>query len=236
MSDPDENDPEHQPGAADAGPEKSEEPMSESVGGDGGSQAPSTASGDREALRAYEKDLRKAERTVAGEIDPGARAMVVAVCVLVAMVSLLLPHAGDASGLDVLSMSHAAHEQRISLPSQVFVWLLVIFGIFFSMIALLTRRWVLAWFALCGCAVASVVGVLAIWTRNTVGVGGIEPPSGPGAGLLLGWAVAIVLTFHWSRVVWARSSYQLALEAERRQQAAIAEAFQQALRDRRDGE
>lgn len=204
---------------------ENEETMSEKPG--------VTAGGDRETLRAYEKDLRKAERTVAGEIDPGARAMVVAVCVLVAMVSLLLPHAGDASGLDVLTMSTEAHEQRVALPSQIFVWLLVVFGIFGSMLALLTRRWVLAWIALCGCAVASVAGVLAIWTRNTVGVGGVEPPSGPGAGLILGWAVMVVLTFHWSRVVWARSSYQLSLEAERRQQAAINEAFQQALRDRR---
>lgn len=197
------------------------------------SESPSGAGRDREALRAYEKDLRKAEQKVAGEIDPGARAMVVAVCVLVAMVSLLLPHAGSASGLDVLSMSPQAHDQRIALPSQIFVWLLVVFGIGFSMIALLSRRWVLAWVALCGCAVASVAGMLAIWTRNTVGVGGIEPPSGPGAGLILGWVVAIVLTFHWSRVVWARSSYHLALEEERREQAAITEAFNRALRDRR---
>ena len=33
----------------------------------------------------YEDDLRRAERKVAGEIDPGARAVVVAVAVLAAM-------------------------------------------------------------------------------------------------------------------------------------------------------
>ncbi|GAA4740674.1 hypothetical protein [Gordonia alkaliphila] len=188
---------------------------------------------DREALRAYEKDLSKAERKVAGEIDPGARGMVVAVCVLLAMVSLLLMHAGSASGLEVLTNGPDATTERIALPSQVFVWLLAVFGIAISMLALATRRWVLAWIALCGCAVASVAGMFAIWTRNTTGVGGLEPPSGAGAGLLLGWAVVIVLTFHWSRVVWARSTYQLALEEERREQAAIAEAFYQALRDKR---
>lgn len=192
----------------------------------------STAGSDREALRAYEKDLRKAERKVAGEIDPGARAMVVAIGVIVAMVSLILPHAGDATGLDVLSMSGRAHAQRIALPSQIFVWLLVVFGIGFSMLALLTRRWVLSWIALSGCAVTSVAGMLAIWTRNTVGVGGVAPPSGAGAGLILGWLVAIVLTFHWARVVWARSTYQLALEQERREQAAVAEQFNRALRRR----
>ncbi|GAC58307.1 hypothetical protein GOHSU_37_00030 [Gordonia hirsuta DSM 44140 = NBRC 16056] len=206
--------------------------MSELPGDKRGPQPP-TASQDREALRAYEKDLRKAERKVAGEIDPGARALVVGVLVLLAMVSLLIPHAGGARGVDVLTMSTAAHDERIALPSQIFIWLMVVFGIGFSMLALLTRRWVIAWIALCGSAVASVAGLLAIWTRNTTGVGGIEPPSGPGAGLILGWLVMIVMTFHWSRVVWARSSYQMALEAERREQAAIHENFNRALRDRR---
>jgi len=190
----------------------------------GEGSAPLAAS-ERETLREYEKDLRKAEKKVAGEIDPGARAMVVAVCVLLAMVSLVMPHAGVASGLDALTGTAKASQARISLPSEIFVYLVVIFGIGFSALALLTRRWVVAWIALCGCAVASVAGMLAIWTRNTIGVGGIEPPGGAGAGLILGWLVMIVLTFHWARVVWARSSYQLALEEERRSRAAAAEAF-----------
>lgn len=204
--------------------------MSELPSGDGPSP---TARQDRETLRAYEKDLRKAERKVAGEIDPGGRALVVGLCVLVLMVSLLLPHAGGARGVDVLTMPQTALDERIALPSQIFVWLTVVFGIGFSMAALLTRRWVIAWIALCGCAVGSVAGMLAIWTRNTTGVGGIEPPSTAGAGLVLGWLTMIVLTFHWSRAVWARSSYQMALEAERREQAAIHENFNRALRDRR---
>ena len=46
---------------------------------------------------------------------------------------------------------------------------------------------------------------------------------------LMGWIAVFVLTFHWSRVVWARSSYQLALEDERRRQAAEQEAYAAAL-------
>nr|WP_186349787.1 hypothetical protein [Gordonia spumicola] len=179
---------------------------------------------DKATFGEYEDDLRKAEQKVAGEIDPGARAVVVAVCVLVALLSVILPHAGEANGLDVLTMSATAHAESIALPSRVFVYLLVIFGIGFSVIALLTRRWVIAWIALCGCAVASVAGMLAIWTRNTVGVASWSEPSGASIGLILGWFAAIVLTFHWSRTVWARSNYHLALEAERRAKAAEAEA------------
>ncbi|MFW0784781.1 hypothetical protein AAFP35_09680 [Gordonia sp. CPCC 206044] len=171
----------------------------------------------------YEGDLRKAERKVAGEIDPGARAVVVAVAVLVAILSLILPHTGTASGIDVLTFSPDAVAERVTITSKVFVYLLVIFGIGASVLALLTRRWIVAWIALCGSAVSCVAGMLAWWSRNTPGVGGVEPPSGVGIGLILGWLAALVLTFHWARVVWARSTYHLALEEERRKEAAARE-------------
>ncbi|MGO3325135.1 Rv2732c family membrane protein [Gordonia sp. (in: high G+C Gram-positive bacteria)] len=186
---------------------------------------PGDRAAEREAFGAFEDDLRKAERKVAGEIDPGARAVVVAVCVLVALVSVILPHAGAANGLDVLTMSSDSAAEHIALPSKIFLYLLVVFGIGFSMLALVTRRWVIAWISLCGSAVASVAGVLAMWTRNTVGVDSLDmsTPSSAGIGLILGWVTMIVLTFHWARVVWARTSYHLALEDERRQKAAAAE-------------
>ncbi|WP_132993569.1 hypothetical protein [Gordonia zhaorongruii] len=194
---------------------------------------------DMTAFEEYEKDLRKAERKVAGEIDPGARAVVVAVCVLIGLVSLILPHTGDVRGIDVFTMSDAAVAEYIALPSRIFVYLLLIFGIGLSALALITRRWVIAWLALCGSAVASVAGMLAIWTRNTVGVDELNDvanprdPSGAGLGLLLGWFVVIVLTFHWARVVWARTNYHLAVEAERRDQAAKQEALGLSLQRRR---
>lgn len=195
------------------------------------SETPDRNPGDRsdEAFKAYERDLRKAERKVAGEIDPGARALVVAVAVLVAMVSLVLPHTGSVSGLDVLAYTESAEAERVTIVSRIFVWLVALFGIVASMLALVTRRWVLAWVALCGCAIACVAGMLAWWSRNTPGIGGVEPPSGVGIGLILGWVAVFVLTFHWSRVVWARSSYQLAMEAERRRRAAEQEAYATAL-------
>ena len=145
------------------------------------------------------------------------------------MVSLVLPHTGSVSGLDVLAYTESAEAERVTIVSRIFVWLVALFGIVASMLALVTRRWVLAWVALCGCAIACVAGMLAWWSRNTPGIGGVEPPSGVGIGLILGWVAVFVLTFHWSRVVWARSSYQLAMEAERRRQAAEQEAYATAL-------
>ncbi|XRQ09318.1 hypothetical protein ACN3XK_74875 [Actinomadura welshii] len=75
------------------------------------------------------------------------------------------------------------------------------------MLALMTRRWVLAWVALVGVAIASIVGLLAVWSRQTVVAG--QP--GPGVGLIVGWITLILLTFHWARVVWSSTVVQLAI-------------------------
>ena len=159
-------------------------------------------------------DVDAVERKMAGEIDPGVRAVVVAVLVFVVLASFALPHTGTAKGYDVLAGDDVALGEAIALPSRVFVWLAFVFGVGVSMLALSTRRWVLAWIALAGSAVASVAGMLAIWTRQT-----LEPnvhAGGPGIGLIVGWIAIILLTFHWIRVVWSRTAVQLAAEEQRR--------------------
>lgn len=189
----------------------------------------SSAADGADGFSQFEGDLRRAERKVAGEIDPGARAVVVAAAVLVAILSMVLPHTGSANGIDVLTFAADATTERVTITSRVFVFLVVIFGIGFSMLALVTRRWFLAWIALCGSAVGCVAGMLAWWSRNTPGVDGIAPPHGVGVGLGLGWLAMFVITFHWARVVWARTNYQLALEERRREDAAAAEDRARAL-------
>ena len=169
--------------------------------------------GDFEAYRA---DIDAAERRVAGEIQPGARALVVAIIVFVLLVSFVLPHTGGARGVDVLMGDDKAIGVGIALPSRVFSWLALVFGVGFSMLALLTRRWALAWVALAGSGVASAIGMLAVWSRQTATHG--HP--GPGIGLILGWITVILLSFHWARVVWTRTAVQMAAEQERRREAA----------------
>ncbi|HEY5852924.1 MAG TPA: hypothetical protein VIW24_02440 [Aldersonia sp.] len=173
----------------------------------------------------YDDDLRRdvdaVEKKVAGEIDPGARAVVVAVLVFVLLVSLILPHTGAARGVDVLMGDDAALAESIALPSRIFEWFVLIFGIGFSALALLTRRWVFAWIACAGSAVGCVAGMLAIWTRQTLDPH--LPGGGPSVGLWLGWLALLLLTFHWVRVVSSRTSVQLAAEQQRRDAAAEAE-------------
>ena len=167
-------------------------------------------------FEAYRADLEAAERRVAGEIEPGARAVVVAVLVFILLVSFILPHTGGARGVDVLMGDEKALSVGIALPSRVFSWLALIFGVGFSMLALITRRWTLAGIALAGTGVASAIGMLAVWSRQTATHGN----PGPGIGLIIGWIAVILLTFHWARVVWTRTALQLSTEAERRGKAA----------------
>jgi hypothetical protein len=161
---------------------------------------------------AFRSEIEAAERRVAREIEPGARGFVVAILVFVLLGSFALSHTGNVRGWDVLFSSHGAGAAAIALPSRVFSWLALVFGVGFSMLALLTRRWALAWVALAGSALACGAGMLAVWSRQTVAAG--HP--GPGVGLIVGWVAVILLTFHWTRVVWARTIVQLAAEEQRR--------------------
>ncbi len=165
----------------------------------------------------FRDDLEATERRIAREIEPGARALVVAILVFVLLASFILPHTGHVRGWDVLFSTHGSGAAAVALPSRVFSWLALVFGVGFSMLALLTRRWALAWIALAGSALASGAGLLAIWSRQTVATG--HP--GPGAGLVIAWITVILLTFHWARVVWSRTIVQLAAEEQRRRAAAL---------------
>lgn len=169
-----------------------------------------------EDLDVYRAEIEAVERRVAREINPGARALVVAILVFVLLVSFLLPHTGAARGVDVLLHDQAAADAGIALPHRVFCWFVLVFGIGFSGLALLTRRWTLAWVALAGSSVASVLGMLAVWSRQTAEV---HLP-GPAVGLVIAWLAVIVLSFHWARVVWTRTAAQLAAEEHRRRAAA----------------
>jgi hypothetical protein len=174
----------------------------------------STGRGDAD-FDAFKGDIDAVERRMAREIDPGTRALVVAILVFVILVTFVLPHTGSAKGIDVLIGSDVAVREAIALPSRVFTWVVLVFSVGFSMLALLTRRWGLAWIALAGSAVACPIGMLAVWSRQTVGSG--HP--GPGYGLIIAWIAVIALTFHWARVVWSRTAVQLAAEEERRRVA-----------------
>ena len=167
-------------------------------------------------------DYEAAERRIDSEIDPGFRAVVVAGLVLLLIFSFALPHTGSANGFDVLFGNIDAQNESIALPSRIFVGFVAVFAVVMSVLALVTRVWAIAWTALAGCGIASVYGMFAIWTRQTLPAD--APGSGPGLGLVIGWLLVLTLTFFWLKSVWSKTTAQL--EAQERRRAASVEAEQ----------
>ena len=160
----------------------------------------------------FKGDIEAAESRVAREIDPGTRALAIAIFVFILLATLVLPHTGSARGLDVLVGSDAAISNGIALPSRVFTWFSLVFGVGFSILALVTRRWAMAWVALAGSTVSSFLGLLAVWSRQTA----LGTYPGPGIGLVLAWLAVILLAYNWARVVLTRTVLHLAAEEQRR--------------------
>lgn len=147
-------------------------------------------------------ELEEVERRVVRELEPGIRGVGIAGALLLLIVAMLLPHTGGASGWDVLLDDGSARAEDIRLPSRLFVGGAVLFTVVVTAVALMTRRWALAWAAAAGSGLTSLFGLLAVWSRQTVGIGAAG--AGPGVGLVLTWLVVLVVTFHWLRLVWTQ--------------------------------
>ncbi|WP_066904024.1 Rv2732c family membrane protein [Millisia brevis] len=158
---------------------------------------------DKSALDHFESELAGVERRLAAEIDPGLRAMVIAALVVIMVVVTVLPWAGTANGWDVLADSGHSEAIHFAVPGRIFVGLVILSAVT-STLALALRRWGIAWLAAAFTALAAPAGLLAIWTRQTPPPGMDAP--GPGIGLILTWAVVLVLLTQWLAVVWRRPS------------------------------
>lgn len=156
-----------------------------------------------EELLGIRTEVDAAERRVTGSVEPGLRGVVIAGGVLVMILAMILPYAGAATGWDVLAYDTKASGEAVILPMRLFAWGCVLFGIAASAAAVLIRRWVVAWVSCLGCGLTSFLGLLAVWSRQTLLVG--HPGGGPGIGLFLAWVAMIVLTYQWIRLVWSRA-------------------------------
>lgn len=143
------------------------------------------------------RQLSRAEREILSRIDPGARAVVIATVMLVLVISSLLPWVGDATGWQVL-VGRADPELDIGVLPWLFSLNSTIIGLGFGTLALVTRRWTIAWLVAVGSIVVTFEGVIAIWSRQTA------PEHGPSFGLVLAVISMVVLTSQWLRVVWSR--------------------------------
>ncbi|MFI0466439.1 MULTISPECIES: Rv2732c family membrane protein [Saccharopolyspora] len=139
----------------------------------------------------------KSEREVLRRIDPGSRALVIASVMLVLVLCSLLPWAGGAAGWQVL-MGQTDPALKVGLLPRLFAINSTIVGIGLGALALITRRWIVAFLAGLAGVVVTFEGVIAIWSRQTSGV---ESPS---IGLLLAVACMAILAVQWMRIVWSR--------------------------------
>ncbi|MDZ7914929.1 MAG: hypothetical protein U5O16_24355 [Rhodococcus sp. (in: high G+C Gram-positive bacteria)] len=146
------------------------------------------------------------ERRVLATVEMAAHERLrVAVAIAIAGLSLCLCQAGAATGWATLLNNAAAQAESTSVIAVIAAHAGVIFCLICSAAALHTRMFHLIVLAAAGCAITSVLAVLAIWTRQSA------PDSstlaGPGPGALIGLLTAVSLTALWTR---------LALRPERR--------------------
>lgn len=150
-------------------------------------------------------DLRhqvdEVERSTLRRVDPGRKAMVIAVGVLVLVLSTVLPWFGHDAGWQV-ALGEAQRIGKSMLIPRIFVSLLFVIGVLGSALALATRRWGLSWMCALGGWLTVVVGVLTVWTSQTSA--SHAPGPGPGIGLVLALVTEVVIAITWFRIVWSR--------------------------------
>lgn len=153
-------------------------------------------------LSGLREQVDQVERGLLRRIDPGLRAMVVAVGVLLLLIAVLLPWVDGASGWEVLSGQGAGGAGKIDIVPRVFAIGVFVFGVLGSAISLGVRRWAVAWATTLGSGAFTVIGLLSIWSQQTTSSHLAGP--GPGAGLILSVITMLILTIVWAGVVWSR--------------------------------
>jgi hypothetical protein len=150
------------------------------------------------ALRAKVDDAYGLNR----RIDPGMRAMVIAVCVLLLAIASILPWVSGVAGWQVLFEQGAGSDGKVDILPRLFAIGVFVFGFLGSAVSLGLRPWSVAWLATLGCGMFTVLGLVSIWSQQTTTSHQAGP--GPGAGLIISVLVMVVLAVTWARVVWSR--------------------------------
>ncbi|WP_290058952.1 Rv2732c family membrane protein [Amycolatopsis solani] len=129
-------------------------------------------------------------------VELGRRGFTIAVFSFVLLICLILPWVGDHAGWQVLAGEGGGIPQLFAATSTAV-------GILASALALVTRRWWLAWVCAAGGWFASVDGLLAIWSQQSSHASGAAG-GGPGIGLIIAWLAMICLAVQWMRTAFSR--------------------------------
>lgn len=154
---------------------------------------------DDPELAELREEIDAVERRAARRIDPGTRGFLIALLVFALIVAQLLPWVGEFAGWQVLLGEGGGPVPRLFAATSAGI------GIGASALTLITRRWWLAWVCAVGSCIASVDGLLAIWSQQSSSVSG-DPGAGPGAGMVIAMIVMIALAVNWLRTAGSRTS------------------------------
>ena len=167
-------------------------------------------------LAKYRDDLGGAERKVARLVVLGRYMPLLAFGLLVPLITIFLPHAGDVRGFDVLFDTPVAQNNDTTKPEMIFSWLRLT-AILLTIGTIVSKSWMVAWVTWAFAGVAWWYNVFAVWMRQT------RPPTltgdGPAIPLVFSLLGLTVLFIAMSAVVFQKNPLQRALAAARREEA-----------------
>ncbi|WP_132876531.1 hypothetical protein [Tamaricihabitans halophyticus] len=142
------------------------------------------------------EEVDSAERRAVRTVEFGNRAMVIAGAVFVLLIGIVLPWMDGQTGWQVLLNGEEA------IP-RLFAGTAIGIGVLGSIATLITRRWALCWVCAIGGWFASVDGLLAIWSQQSM-VGRDVAATGPEFGMIISAVAMVVLAVQWFRMAWSR--------------------------------
>jgi hypothetical protein len=152
-------------------------------------------------LAALGEQIDAVGRGVERTFDPGVRALVAAVAVLVLLGAAALPWVGSAAGWQVL-IGQSQATKVAGIAPRAFLVIALVFGVVGSMAALAIRRYGAAWVTSLGCDLAVLFGALSIWSQQTSS--SHHPGPGPGIGIIVAELAMLVLAGVWAGITWKR--------------------------------
>lgn len=166
---------------------------------------------DAEASR----DLAAAEKKAARRMELGGHLWVLLAALVLFVIYLVTPHAGDVRGYEVVLRLPAAVDGDIKITEYVYAWLSALGIGVFTTLTLITRRTVFGLIAWMLTTVALIFSLLALWLRQTRSVADQDMDMSVGFFLsLIGVALAV---YSYSRIALRRSPEQAQLAEARAQ-------------------
>ncbi|WP_020657785.1 membrane protein [Amycolatopsis benzoatilytica] len=150
-----------------------------------------------EVERQLGEEIDSVGRVWSRTIELGRRGFTISVLIFVLLIMQLLPWAEGRAGWETLA-GHAGGVPQLFAATSTGI------GVFVGAVALVSRRWWIAWCAALGGWFASVDGLLAIWSQQSAHASGAVG-GGPGIGMIVAWIATIVLATMWMRTAFSRA-------------------------------